>query len=89
MKYKVGDVVIVKSLDDLKRDFPDKFNTVTHDDVRVNLKPCTFDIGMEQYCREIATITWVGGKTYTIDLDRAKYAWTDDMLERIGLELGL
>lgn len=70
-KYKVGDKVLVKSLDWYNE------NKNGMGDVLV---PCTFVEGMSQYCGKVLTIRRVGISAYCVE--ECGYSWSDEMFER-------
>lgn len=71
-KYKVGDKVLVKSLDWYNE------NKNGMGDVLV---PCTFVEGMSQYCGKVLTIRRVGISAYCVE--ECGYSWSDEMFERL------
>ena len=73
-KYKVGDRVVVKSLDW----YNENKNTVGNVPV-----PCCFVREMSAYCGKVVTIRRVGYSGYLIE-ENFEYSWSDEMFE--GLE---
>lgn len=73
-KYKVGDKVIVKSLDWYNQ------NKDAYGNVNV---PCTFVRDMCRFCGKVVTIRSVGFSSYYIE-ESHSYSWSDEMFE--GLE---
>ncbi len=77
MKYKIGDVVRVKSLEwynenkdsngDIDFCFPDM--------------SATFNGKMTSFCGKKVTIEYIKGNSYLINEDGYRFAWTDGMLE--------
>ena len=76
-KYKVGDKVVVKSLDWYKE------NKNTYGDVPV---PCCFVRAMSKYCGKIVTIERVDRSAYVIAENRG-YSWSDEMFEGLAEEM--
>lgn len=74
-KYKVGDKVIVKSLDWYN------MNKDAFGNVKV---PYTFVEEMCKYCGHTFTIQSIGGTCYT--LKEVGYAWSDEMFEGLAEE---
>lgn len=71
MKYKVGDKVLIKSID--------WYNTCANNRVYV-----LFNDYMKKYCGQIMTINFVGGFSYNMIEDGGKYLWTDEMIEGLS-----
>lgn len=76
-KYKVGDRVIVKSLD--------WYNENKNSRGSVDV-PCTFVLGMSEYCGKVVTIRYQGGSCYSIE-ESWKYSWSDEMFEGLAEEM--
>lgn len=75
MKYKVGDVVRIKSID--------WYNNNCDQRGSVSVKGDTFVSDMSQYCGKLAKITKVFknmGK-YHLDIDNGRWHWTDEMFK--------
>lgn len=77
MKYKVGDKVRIKSLD---------WYNEHQEGGNVKCKTNTFIKSMSKYCGKEATIIYVNGLAYAIDLDGSVCFWTDDMFEGLVVE---
>ena len=75
-KYKVGDRVVVKSLDWYNE------NKDTVGTVRV---PCAFVSEMSRYCGKIVSIRRVNYSSYSIE-ESFTYAWSDEMFEGLAEE---
>lgn len=79
MKYKVGDIVKVKSLNWYNKN-KNEYGDVT--DVK-----CHFVTGMKIYCGKFATINWIGKEYsdpyYRINIDLHEYNWSEGMFENI------
>lgn len=73
-KYKVGDRVVVKSLE--------WYNRHKNSEGTVNV-PQHFVVGMSKYCGQVLTISEVYGDTCYY-VEDAGYSWSDEMFE--GLE---
>ena len=69
--YKVGDKVIVKSLDWYNE------NKNEYGDVNV---PCCFVRDMSRYCGKVVTIRHVGTSSYSLE-ETLCYSWSDEMFE--------
>lgn len=78
VNYKVGDKVIVKSLD--------WYNENKNASGNVNV-PCCFVVKMSKYCGKVVTIKHIGCGSYNIFEDNGNFMWSDEMFE--GLFEGL
>ena len=76
-KYKVGDKVIVKSLDWYNQN-KDTFGTVN--------VPCSFVRDMSRFCGKVVTIRSVGFSSYYIE-ESYSYSWSDEMFEGLAEEM--
>jgi hypothetical protein len=74
VKYKVGDKVVVKSLD--------WYNANKDAQGRVNV-PCCFIREMSKYCGKVVTIRSTNMYSYCIE-DCYGYSWSDEMFEDLG-----
>lgn len=75
-KYKIGDKVVVKSLD--------WYNSHKDGNGNVNVPQC-FVNSMSKYCGKVMTICRVyEGSSYRVEEDNGSYAWSDEMF--VGLE---
>lgn len=74
MKYKVGDKVKVRSYNSMKEQYGVSW------DGSIPVR-CTFVLNMKKFCEITVTISKVMSKSYRIREDRAKFYWSDDMLE--------
>lgn len=63
MKHKLGDKVIIRNDLTIKEIYGTE----------------TFENPMYQYCGKTATITRVGEYTYSLDIDKGAWYWTDEM----------
>lgn len=72
VNYKVGDKVVVKSLE--------WYNENKNADGTVKV-PQYFVNNMSKYCGKVVTITHAGSCCYYILEDRGVYAWSDEMFE--------
>lgn len=70
-KYKVGDRVVVKSLD---------WYNENKDSIGVVRVPCTFIREMSTYCGKVVTIKRVYYSSYHIEGDDS-FSWSDEMFE--------
>lgn len=77
MKHKVGDVVLIKSLD--------WYNENKKSNGIVETSTCFLE-EMSEYCGKISVITNIIGKAYEMNIDEGYYTWTDDMFEDIVCE---
>lgn len=78
-KYKVGDKVVVKSLEWYNR-HKDRLGNV-------NVPQC-FVFSMSKYCGKVMTICRVfDGASYRVVEDEGSYAWSDEMFEGLESEL--
>lgn len=73
MKYKVGDIVKIKSFLWYNENYPDCGGFMRNS--------VFFSKEMSHYCGEIATITKCNGVCYKIDVDGGDWSWHDWMLE--------
>lgn len=73
MKFKVGDVVKVKSLD--------WYNENKNESGNVYFDENTFVAGMRKFCNKCATIVNLNFELYEIDIDDRAFNWTDEMFE--------
>lgn len=76
-KYKVGDKVIVKSLD--------WYNENKDTDGNVNV-PCSFVREMSKYCGKVVTIRYVNLRSYGIE-ESYNFSWSDEMFEGLAEEM--
>lgn len=76
-KYKVGDRVIVKSLDWYNE------NKDVYGNVSV---PCCFVRAMSQYCGKVVTIRRINLRSYGIE-ESYDYSWSDEMFEGLAEEM--
>lgn len=72
MKYKVGDKVLIKSLDWYNEN-KNKFGKVWTSGGQI-----LFDKCMSEWCGKVMTISYVGVDYYTMAEDLEEY-WTDEM----------
>lgn len=77
MKYKVGDVVKVKSLEWYNE------NKDERGYVRSANSTATFVECMSKYCGKEATIVDVSDNHYKLDIDHIAWSWTDEMFEGV------
>lgn len=75
MKFKVGDIVRVKSLEWYNK------NKDEEGDVECKLESVNFVGGMKGYCGMLASITSASGGIYSIHIDDGNYVWEDFMFE--------
>ena len=68
MKYKVGDVVQIRTKNDIER-------------LRTEDRKSWFIDAMFSYCGKTAKITGVNSETYDIDEDKGTFFWQDWMFE--------
>ena len=73
LKYKVGDSVLIKSID--------WYNKYKDEDGDVSCGEFVFVEGMKKFCSEIMTISEDGGDGYLMLEDNHGYVWTDEMFE--------
>lgn len=71
MKYKVGDKVLIKSIDWYNK----------NKDIRGIVRKCGFVMKMAEYCGQIATIMSIVDGHYDLDIDNGIFYWTDEMFE--------
>lgn len=76
-KYKVGDKVIVKSLDWYNE------NKDAYGNVNV---PCCFVSEMSKYCGKVVTIRYVNLRSYGIE-ESYSFSWSDEMFEGFAEEM--
>lgn len=76
-KYKVGDRVVVKSLD---------WYNENKDSVGTVRVPCAFIREMSTYCGKIVTIRSVSAVSYRT-VEGGSYAWSDEMFEGLAEEI--
>lgn len=76
-KYKVGDRVVVKSLD---------WYNENKDSVGTVRVPCAFIREMSTYCGKIVTIRSVSAVSYRT-VEGCGYAWSDEMFEGLAEEI--
>lgn len=73
MKYKVGDKVKIKSLD--------QYNANKTKGNEVYLEGIVFLQLMSKYCGKVATIIYACRYGYSLDIDGGHYSWIDEMFE--------
>lgn len=76
-KYKVGDKVIVKSLDWYNE------NKDAYGNVNV---PCCFVRAMSKFCGKVVTIRRVNDMSYSIE-ETYSFSWSDEMFEGLAEEM--
>lgn len=74
MKFKVGDIVKVRSWDAMEEEFG-------LDDGNINNTDYCFTEGMTKYCGNYVIIDSCSDDCYTIKEDNHNWSWTDDMFE--------
>lgn len=75
MKLKAGDTVLVKSFDQLAKEFGVSKNGY------IQTKPCRVNKEMMAWCGKFVTIANGQGDTYHIKEDGEKWNWIDDMFD--------
>lgn len=73
MKYKVGDIVKIRSFD--------WYNANKTEGGEVYLEGTVFLRLMSKYCGKVATITRAHRYGYSLDIDRGEYTWANEMFE--------
>ena len=76
MKYKVGDKVLVKSLDWYNQNKYISLIETTNSDYN-------FIEVMQDFCGKVMTISSVNSNYYDMVEDAGEYFWTDEMIERL------
>ena len=72
-KYKVGDKVLIKSLD--------WYNENKASDDEIRCYPCWFGKEQSKWCGKVMTITHVKDDHYIMSDDDGYFDWTDEMIE--------
>ena len=82
MRYKVGDKVLIKSIDWWNRN---NDNNIVESVRYVKCKDWNFISDMKEYCGKILTITEVHKEfnRYKMSEDNKLYSWTDEMIETL------
>ena len=83
MRFKVGDKVRVRKLEDLVKEYPEtpfglRVGEVGSDGI---LREMEMTEDMLRFCGKIVTISKVSSHYYNIEEDEAYWSWTDEMLE--------